>query len=207
MKQFATILGPEFVVKTDYYPYTQSKKIISQLGHWWEHDSRKDDVRKDNYSLDPSLPNSVGNSFERKLVDGNFSFIYHKKEIFSFVGFQVVGDSAWCHRFTNNPNNYFSNTGASTSAFLPLHIKWAREKNLEFYKLSFNEHNYRIYQFLKKGWHIDGPRRGPSLANFDWGMRLMHKFEFVGQQVVNYTDQWVLSLDLSRPDIDDFILL
>lgn len=203
MKKFPTILGPEFVVKTDYYPYTQSKKIISKLGHWWEHDARKDDVRKDNYSLDPSLPNSVGNSFERKLVDGNFSFVYFKKELFAFAGFQVVGNEAWFHRYTNSPFNDSSKTGAGSSALLPLHIKWAKEKNLDFYKMGFNQHNYAMYRIAEKGLK---PNLDIKEHNLAVGVELMSKFDFLGKQVVNYTEQWVMSLDLNRPDIDDFML-
>ena len=205
MKKFPTILGSDFVVKTDYYPYRQSRKILAKLEPWWNHDARKDNVRKDNYSLDTTLSNSVARSLDKKLTDGNFSFVYHGREVFAYAGFQVVGTEAWFHRYTNNPHNNYTNTGAGTAALLPLQIKWAKERGLNFYKIGFNEHNLKIYKFLS--WYSAGPAKNQEIDRFDWGMRLMSKFEFLGPTEVNYTKQWVISLDLNRPDINDFILL
>jgi hypothetical protein len=203
MKKFPTILGSDFVVKTDYYPYTQSRRVLAKLDNWWSHDARKDNIRKDNYSLDPSLPSSVANSFDKKLVDGNFNFLYYKKEVFAYAGFQVVGNEGWLHRYTNNPFNDYKLFGAGTTGLVPLQIKWAKERGLDYYKVSFNEHNYKIYHSLIKKWYA----RGTYLENYDLGMKLMSRFDFLGPSEVNYTKQWVISLDLNRPDIDDFMLL
>jgi hypothetical protein len=203
MKTFPTILGPDFVVKTDYYPYTESRKILAKLNRWWDHSARKDDARKDNYSLDPGLYNGLSHSLDKKLKDGNFSFVYHKKRLFAFAGFLVAGNEAWFHRYSNNPFNNYNRTGAGSTALLPLHIKWAKEKKLDFYKMSFNEHNRAMYRILERGWK---PKLGLEQSHLDMGVRLMSKFEFMGQSEVNGTMQWVLSLDLNRADIKDFML-
>jgi hypothetical protein len=201
MKKFPTILGPDFVVKTDYYPYTQSRQLIAKLDNWWEHDARKDNIRKDNYSLDPALPSSVATSFDKKLKDGNFSFLFYKKEVFAYAGLQIIGNEGLCHRYTNNPFNDYNLFGAGTTGLVPLQIKWSKEKGLAKYKVSFNEHNYKVYRSLQMGWYA----RGPSIENYELGMKLMSKFDFLGLQEVNYTRQWVISLDLNRLDIDDFM--
>lgn len=203
MKRFPTILGSDFVVKTDYYPYKQTRKVLTKLESWWDHDARKDNIRKDNYSLDTSLSNSVATSLDRKLQTGNFSFLYYKKQVFAYAGFQVVGNEGWLHRYTNNPFNSNELFGAGSTAITPLQIKWAKEQGLDYYKVSFNEHNYKIYRSLQLGWYS----RGPTIENYDLGMKLMSKFDFLGPSEVNYTKQWVISLDLNRPDINDFILL
>ena len=202
MKKFPTILGPDFVVKTDYYPYTQSKRLLAKLEPWWEHDARKDNIRKDNYSLDTTLSNSVATSLDKKLIDGNFSFVYYGKEVFAYAGFQVVDGEAWLHRYTNNPYNDPAIFGGGSTSLIPLQIKWTKEQGLKSYNVSFNEHNYKIYRSLKAKWYD----KTIQLDKYDLGMKLMSNFDFLGLQEVNYTKQWVISLDMNRLDINDFIL-
>jgi hypothetical protein len=71
---------PDYYIKVDTYPYTESRELVKTLDHWWNHKARQhrySDSRS-NYSVDSDEPHTLNYSFKEKLKDGNFSFLLKK---------------------------------------------------------------------------------------------------------------------------------
>jgi len=195
----------DYYIKTDYYPYTESKEVIKQLDHWWEHPMRtvKEANREkiSNYSLDPSLSNSLGYSFQNKLQDGSFSFVYDKNdEVIIYAGLLVTGKDSYCHRITTNPYLFQTQNGLASATIFPHQIKQAYDMGLDTFNITFDEHRYMLYRWWrdrlweKGGYGFKYPDSGALISNF----------EFRGKQTLFYTEQYVCTLDLKREDIHEF---
>jgi hypothetical protein len=197
----------EFYIKTDYYPYTESKEIIKTLDYWWEHPTRniKDiDIEKGtNYSLDSSQPNTLGYSFENKLQNGSFSFVYNNRdEIILYSGLLVVGKDSYVHRLTSNPYLYQEYLGIGGGTIVPFQAKESYDMGLDTYNITFDEHRYVMYK-----WHRDRLWEKRSLGfKYPECGKVMSNFEFKGKQTLFHTEQYVCTLDLKRPDVNDFFV-
>jgi hypothetical protein len=196
----------EYYMKTDLYPYIEAKEIVKSLEHWWDHPKRnvKEANREkiSNYSLDTDLPNSLGYSFEHKLQNGSFSFLYNKdNEVMIYGGLLVDGKDSYLHRLTANPELFQNNFGLAGATIIPHHIKQAYDMGLDTYNITFNDHRYFIYRWWRDKLWEKGSTYGFKYPETG---ALLSKFEFKGKQNVFYTEQYICTLDLKRPDIQDF---
>lgn len=196
----------DYYIKTDYYPYTESKEIIKSLAHWWNHPMRSikdvDREKSSNYDLDSTLPNSLGYSFEHKLQNGSFSFVYDSNhEIILYGGLLVDGKDCYIHRLTSNPELFRNQVGMVGATIIPHQIKQAYDMGLDTYNITFDEHRYFVYRWWRdRLWEKD------SKYGFKYpeSGEMISKFDFRGKQTLFYTEQYLLTLDLKRPDINDF---
>ena len=190
---------PDIVIREDRFPYVEAKQIIPTLNDWWTHDRRQKYDDLSNYSLDESLSNSLGSSFTHKLINGNFAFVYHKDVLVIFGGLQVKGDECWMHRLSGNPDAHLQHMGIVGSVLMPFQIKTALELGCKTYKISLGDNHYTWYKYWKEKTYTKS-----KLVKYTKGLELFSQFEYVGKELVNYADQWVLKLDLTRPDIEQF---
>lgn len=194
--------NPDYVIKTDFYPFLEAREILKSAEWWWEHEARSIKNDKDftsNYSLDPELNNSLETSFENRLRYGNFSFLFYKDELLLYSGLRVDSENtAWVHRAASNPVLGKDHKGAGTAMLIPYLIKCAYELNCKAFCMSFNENKYKFYK-----WYKDGHFKNSKL-DIPGGGDIINRFEFIGKQTIYGVDQYVCRLDLSRPDIHEF---
>ena len=192
-----------FKILEDTYPFTESKELCLKLDDWWKAPSRINNEGKQNYTLDLSVPSSLENSFNKKLKDGIFSFLFFNNEVIAYAGLVVKDNEGWMHRITKKPNIDSSLFGLTTTVFIPYHIRKCIDLKLSTYFLSFNNHNQKLYDFFRLKKYLRVQTKFPE--EFIYGSEVISAFEFAGLQKVNYVDQWVCKLDLTRTDIKDLI--
>lgn len=192
---------PDYCIKTDYFPFDESKEIIAKLD-WWEHENRTNTVRHkpSNYSLDTSLINSLGTSFQERLNNGCFSFLYFKDEIVAYCGLRIDREDGYIHRFASSPKNHLNHLGIVSRTIIPLHIVIAKYKGCKTYSITFNQERVK---FIK--WWKDGHYAKSKFVKVKGGGELVSKFEFKGIQKIYGIDQHVMTLDLSRPDLEEIL--
>lgn len=196
---------PGYYIKTDYYPYNEAKEVIKSLEHWWNHPTRNiKEANKEkitNYSLDPSFTNGLGYSFEHKLKEGSFSFVYDENdEVIVYAGLLVSGKDSYCHRITTNPDLFKNQNGLASATIFPYHIKQAHDMGLDTFSITFDDHRYGLYRW----WRDRGWEKGGYNFKYPDSGALISNFEFRGKQTLFYTEQYVCTLDLKRPDIETF---
>jgi len=193
---------PNYYIKVDAYPYTESRELIKTLDHWWDHKARQNRYKnsKENYSLNSDATNSLNYSFNEKLKDGNFSFLLKEKNIIGYQGLLIMddGNTGLCHRATTNPAEYGKDLGIWTSVFLPWQIKSAYELGCKQYKTAWNLHNFRHYESLRTN-------QISTHFRFEENKSIWQKFNFIGKQELFYTEQFVAVLDLTQDWIPKFI--
>jgi hypothetical protein len=194
---------PGYSIKTEEYPFTESKKILETLTNWWEHPSRntKNIDKISNYHLDQVEENSLGSSMENRLRDGKFSFLYYGDEVIAYSGLLVHDGKGYCHRLATSPFGGHKHRGTGARIIVPYLIKVAHEMGLSHFRLTFNSHRNRQYQMWKnRTWEqssIDNMRNNP-------GNEIISRFNFIGEQFIFRQVQSICELDLSRPDITEF---
>jgi hypothetical protein len=202
----------DITIKEDRYPYTESIDILNTLTDWWSDPKLSNNIDLSNYSLDNTIPNSIASSFRDKLVDGNFTFVYLNDQVLAYAGLQRgdqsssqnspdVRDTAWIHRLCGNPKLFSKNLGTGTDIIMPFQIKTAIELGCRYYNFTMTEARYKWYLGLKNETFLKSRR-----LKYTEGMKLLTKFDFKGKEIRNWTEQYIISLDLSRPDINDFII-
>jgi hypothetical protein len=193
---------PDYYIKVDTYPYTESKELVKTLDHWWDHKARQHrySESRSNYSVEGDEPHTLNYSFKEKLKDGNFSFLLKKTEVVGYQGLLLMdnGETGLCHRATADPENYRKDLGVWTSVFLPWQIKSAYELGCKQYKTAWNIHNYRQYRSLRDS-------EMTTRFKFAENKNIWQRFNFIGKQELFYTDQYVAVLDLTQDWIPDFI--
>jgi hypothetical protein len=192
----------DFRILVDEYPYKESRNLISkECVEWYTHPARKNN-KIDNYLLDSEEFNSLNVSLDTKLRNGNFSFLYYRDILLGFVGLQVDGDCAWAHRLFTNPHQYKNFLGSMPTFVYPYQIEVALSKNCKKYLLTFNGKNERFYYFYRDRGYLKSTFYKSDYLS---GAEQVSRFDFVGTQIVNNCDQLVISLDLDREDINDFV--
>lgn len=201
-KTYSTYL-PDYTIKVETYPYTESKELVKSLDHWWDHGSRTVGKHKDsksNYDIEGDGYNTLKYSFDVKLIDGNFSFFCNNNQIIAYQGLLIMdnGDTCLAHRATTNPEEYHKHVGLWTSVYLPWHIKSAYDFGCKKYKVSWNSHNFRSYRLLRD--HI-------AVKKFKYHTHenLWQKFDFVGTEQLFNCEQYVAVLDLTTEWAKNFI--
>lgn len=193
--------NPRFTIFVDHYPYTETKyKIKTELGSWYDiKENRGQDI--DNYHLDSDDPRSLGFSLEHRLQDGHFAFLYLDDVCLCFCGLQRRDDSAWVHRLFTNPIEYVKHLGSISAYLTPFQVKTAREWGCRNFKFTYTGRNVRFYNFYRDRLYLKSRYYRPEYLS---GPLRISRFDFVGKQIVNMTEQWVINLDLTRDDIDEF---
>lgn len=184
---------PDFTIEEDTYPFTESKKIISGL-NWFDHPARIKDPNISNYSLDVTIPGSLGDSFETKLKDiGVLHFLKHKGEIICFSGMYLEKDTniaRGSHRMLTNPNMDRNAIGAHTTYIIAEQVKLAREWKAEVYAVNVNKKNLKIFNFTKRG-------RGVTDSRQEAYDKVGHKFSISDEPIIlNNVEQWVATISL-----------
>lgn len=197
---------PDLVLRVDQYPFTEGKELLEQLQHWDQIDGRKSyRHRATNYSLDDSLQNSIANSLENRMKTGNLMFLFWKGEVISYCGFRIQNNWGWGSRYITNPNPLPTDMyGVHAMIFLPFLLYLSIQNNCTEYRMSFNEHNLKIYNFIVGG-HFKKFRQ--NLSVFPGLDVLAELFEDKGKQKIFDLDQWVVSIDLikHREKITNFV--
>lgn len=199
--QINTCSLPEYIIKTDYFPYTESKEIISKLD-WWEHKNRKNTERHkpSNYSLDTNLVNSLGTSFRDRLYNGCFSFLYFKDEIVAYCGLRIDQEDGYIHRFASSPKEHLNHLGIVSRTIIPSHIIIAKSKGCNTYSITFNQERVKFIKWWKEGHYSKS-----KFIKIQGGGELISQFEFKGIQNIYGIDQHVITLDLTRPDLEEIL--
>lgn len=141
-----------------------------------------------NYSSDINLFESLGNSFNTKLKNGYFYLLFKHDELIAMSGMYFDGPVAiGGHRTLVNPKLTKSDWFAHTKYITPVQILDAIDLGCMTYQVSFNEPNKRIYEFFK---NQIGTSKHQDLN------KIIADFTFEGVNVVNFTNQWVMRLDL-----------
>lgn len=194
---------PNYIIKTDVYPYTEAREIVKSVEWWWDHESRSiknENNYNSNYALDPNLRNSLEKSFMTRLHGGNFSFLYYKDELLLYAGLRVDEENnAWAHRAASNPVTGKHHVGMATAIMIPYQIKCAYEMGCNSFCMSFNEKRYKWYEWFKDKHYLRGK------VNVQGGEELVSKFEFLGKHIIFETEQYLCKLDLKREDIHEFL--
>lgn len=185
---------------TDLYPFTESRDLVSKMSHWWDSPSRKKYIsKKDNYSLDENIPNSLENSFKTKLKNGIFSFLFFNDECIAYGGLQVQSNHSWMHRFLSSPYAGKSIYNSVSSFMIPYQISVALELNCTNYSLTFNEDNAKVYNWFSK----KNILRAKTSLNTEKAL-LISKFDSMDKKIINHCEQIVYTLNLKRDDINEF---
>jgi hypothetical protein len=202
MQRINSKCNPEFYILVDHYPYTESRKLISEQFQSWFEFKKNQNIDIINYSLnDDSDPNTLGFSFNNRLRNGNFCFLYRGDACLCFAGLMIRYDNAWIHRLFTNPGEYIQHLGTISQYLLPYQIKIAREAGCKYYKLTYHGRNHRFYYFYRDKKYLKSKFYTPETLS---GVMRISKFEFVGEQIINMTPQLVAQLDLHRSDIEEF---
>lgn len=193
---------PNYTIKTDYHPYDDAKKIIAELD-WWQHPNRTNTVRHkpNNYSLDTNLVESLGRSFEERLKNGCFSFVYYHDELVAYCGLRISDQDAYVHRMTTSPNNHLRHFGIISRTIFPLHIKIARSKGCKTYSVTVNDEHIKFVNWWKEGHY----KKSKFMKIQGGGDLVSNFFEFRGVQKIYGIDQHVMTLDLTRSDLDEIL--
>ena len=190
---------PGYTIKTDYFPYDETREIIKGVDYWWTHETRSKH-KASNYQLDPSLINSIETSLTMRLHSGNFSFVYYKEQVFLFGGLKInQHHEAWIHRAATHPVLGKQHIGANSAILMPHQAKVAYERGCKSYNISFNEHNLKFYTYYKEKHYYK--RRNPITG----GEKFMDAFEYLGKQHLYEQEQYVARLDLTRHDIESIL--
>lgn len=194
----------DFLIRVDSFPYNKSIKLLDEINHWWTHPSRDNLKYKDkisNYSLDDNIVNSLGFSFKTRLADGAFTFLYYKEELVAYLGMRYKDGDCFAHRLAVHPTNYQSVSGSAPAFLVPYQILQAKNRGCRYYKMSFNEHNKKLYDW----WRLKIYKKIDKSSDFFIkGNEMISKFEFVGKEFIYGSDQYVCRLNLDRDDIEDF---
>jgi hypothetical protein len=197
-----TTKRPDYVIKVDYYPYDESKKMLSAITNWWDHPSRavKSSVKEkvSNYALGEESRNMLGVSLKERLTDGNFAFVCNGEEPVAYAGLRLENNTAICHRMAIHPDGWRLHRGIVPDVLLPFQIKTAHDLKCRYYQMTFNEHRRGLYEM----W-LNRSKDKLKLRLSD-GHDMLAKFDFLGRQFVYESYQYVCQLDLTRPDIEDF---
>lgn len=191
----------DYTVATDYYPYHKTREILRETSWWWEHETRiKDPEKASNYLLNPDMVNSVEYSLQHRMHDGFFNFVYYKDELFLYSGFRIDKDNnAWLHRGATSPIIGKYHVGASSAILMPHQAKVAKEKGCKSYNLSFNEANYKFYVYYRDKHYYK------SKLNVKGGETFMDGFDYYDNVFVMGQNQYVATLDFSKPNIDEIL--
>jgi len=195
---------PDYTIKVETYPYTESRLLIKMNEYWWEHPQRKikHAQTKSNYSLESEETNSLHYSFKEKLKTGNFSFLYHNEDIVGYQGLLIMdnGETALCHRMMSNPYHSFTKQlGLWTDIYMTWQIKCAYELGCKQYKIAWNSKNYSRYKS-----HAEGTIKSRLKFN-GRNSDILQKFNWLGKQMLFHVEQYVAVFDLSQDWIPEFI--
>lgn len=201
MKLYQTSI-PDYYLRVDHYPYTKSRELVASCEWWWDHPSRaKYSDKKSNYGLDPIKPNSIEYSFQHRLSNGNFTFLYYKNQIVSYQGLLIntEGTIGFSHRFAADPINF--KLGLFPAVCMPWLVIQARKKECRYYQQGWEIYNKRQYDILRTGTHIRSP-----LYKFRKNQDIIfEKFHYLGLQPIYHTEQYIARFDLTEDWLPGFV--
>lgn len=184
----------DFVIEEDTYPFIESKEIVKSLDHWFKHPSRSKDSNLSNYSLDDSIPGSLGHSFETKLNHGGvFHFLRYKGEVVGFSGMYLedaTNIARGSHRMLTSPYMDNSIVGAITTYIITHQIEVAKFWGAKEYAINVNKKNLRIFEFARRG-RGTTPSRQEAYNKIGTQLRISDTPE-----IINNVEQWVATIPL-----------
>jgi hypothetical protein len=191
-----------YKLAVDYYPYDETRKILKQTSFWWDHVTKiKDPEKASNYALDESLINSIEYSLAHRMNNGFFNFLYYNDEVFSYGGLRIDSmNQAWLHRGASHPVLGKNHIGAAAAFLMPYQAKQAKLKGCTTYNLSFNQVNYKFYVYYRDKHYYR------SKKDVHGGEKFMDSFEYRGKIFVMNQEQFVATLDLTKPGIDEILM-
>jgi hypothetical protein len=195
-----------YTVKVDVHPYLETKNILSSIQDWWLHPSRsvkeKNRAYSSNYELAEDARNKLGISLNERLHGGNFAFVYYLDQPIMYAGLMIVEDTAYCHRLAIHPEGFAQHPGIVSSVLVSYQIRAALELGCRKYRLGFNENRLGLYRFWRDRLYN---KLNLSLKT-NRGNEMISNFTFLDRIHLFTVDQWVAELDLTRPNIEDFII-
>lgn len=191
----------DYDIHTERYPYTNTQEILANTAWWWEQPTRKRNTDKvSNYSLDTSSPNTVGHSLIYKLHNGEFNFLYYKNQLILYAGLRIDADkNAWLHRGASHPELGKLHIGAAMTILMPHQARMSLAMGCHSYNISFNEYNYKFFKYYR-----DKHYRKISL-HVSGGELFMDAFQYKENVVVHNTNQFVGTLNLNLPNINEIL--
>ena len=178
----------DFTIDEDVYPYTESKKIVSELQHWFNDPIRLKDPNNSNYSLDTALPNSLGTSFETKLKNGVFNLLRYQGEVIAFAGMYLetgTNTARGSHRMCYKPNLDFRLLGVYFTYMIPHQIETARSWSADAYAVSVNHHNYGFFNIKRN--------RKPRPGRIHEAIEVGNRYNIILSEqpvLINNVEQW-----------------
>ena len=193
---------PGYTLAIDYHPYVQTRQILTDTSYWWEHKTRaKNPSKVSNYLLDADMINSLEYSLQHRMKDGLFNFIYYDGDLIFYSGFRIDWQNkAWVHRGAGHPVLGKNHVGALSAIILPYQARIAKDRGCESYNMSFNESNYKLYSWYKDKHYYNGK------VNLRGGEKFMDEFDYHENVFVMGQNQFVATLDLTKPNIEEILL-
>ena len=186
----------DYIIKTDTHPYTESKKILSELDFWWDQSNRKHDKNNSaNYNLASDKINSITVSLSSRLRKGCFSFVYYKEQVILYSGLYIKNNIAYVHRLASDPLSGVQHLGVFSGILMPYQIKYAYESRCVSYIMAFNQQRFKLYNYFKASTFNRN-----KLIKFNDGNIFLAKLDYKGLQILNTVPQYICSLDLTASD-------
>jgi len=196
----------EYTVRVDCYPYEETKQVLESIQTWWQHPSRavkqSNKSYSENYDLSDDARNKLGISLKERLTNGNFAFVFYQEQPIMYAGLMILDDTAYCHRLAIHPEGFTNHPGIVSSILVSYQIRAALELGCKKYRLGFNEHRFKLYKF----WRDRVYDKLNLSLKLNRGNEMISRFTFLDKIHLFTVDQYVAELDLTRPDIESFII-